>query len=268
MMTTKSNALNPKIWLGLFAAIAIGMAPALANEKRLEEHKPEAQSFVHGRPNIASEAWLLGAGGRIYDNWWDALDRKKPDGTHPSYPAASAQTGPGTWRCKECHGWDYKGRDGGYRTGSHATGIVGIGGAAGRDVKDIVALLRQPVHGYSEAMINDEELARVAAFVSRGQHDTSRVIEARTGEVSGNLENGRGVYQTICAACHGFDGRLLNWGTADKPAYIGTEARKFPEEVLHKIRNSHPGAAMVSLRAMPLDAAVDLLKFVRTLPAE
>lgn len=253
-----------RIALLLISAIlaAIG-TPAGADKV---EHAPEAQPFVHGAPQAPSEAWTLAAGGRIYDNWWDALDRPEPAITHPAYPSSGQSEGNSTWRCKECHGWDYKGRDGRYKTGSHATGIVGISGAQGRDVAEIVKLLRSPLHGYTKEMIGDEELARVAAFVSRGLHDTNDAIDA-AGRLKGNPERGKALFQTLCAACHGFDGRLLNWGTAAEPAYVGTEASKFPDEVLHKIRNSHPGAAMVNLRALPLADAIDVLTYVATLPA-
>lgn len=245
----------------LLAAIA-GIWPATADTT---PHTPEAQTFVHGAPQQPTEAWTLAAGGRIYDNWWDALDRAEPSGMHPSYPATGKTSGKATWRCKECHGWDYKGRDGRYRNGSHATGIIGIRGAQGRSVEEIVRLLRGPVHAYTPDMIRDAELERVAAFVSRGQHDMTDVVDADY-KPKGNAERGRVVFQTICAACHGFDGRLLNWGTTQEPAYIGTEASRLPDEVLHKLRNSHPGAAMINLRALPFTDAVDVLTYAATLP--
>jgi hypothetical protein len=101
--------------------------PAVADEAQLPlVHDPMAQAFVHGAPEAPTEAWTLAAGGRIYDNWWEALDRKEPKGTHPSYPQAGKQAGSATWRCKECHGWDYRGDRGNYGTGSHFTGIPGI----------------------------------------------------------------------------------------------------------------------------------------------
>lgn len=255
----------------LIAAALLPATAAAAQDKASkgkEEHKVEAQAFVHGRPEKPTEPWILAAGGRIYDNWWDALDRKKPEGTHPSYPAAGTVKGAKTWLCRECHGWDYKGRDGVYSKGDHATGIVGIRKAEGRSVKSIMALLRAPVHGYTEAMINDDELGRIAAFVSRGQHDADRYISRKSGDVKGNIDQGRAVFQKICAACHGFDGKLLNWGTKDAPAHVGTEANKFPAEFLHKIRNSHPGAAMVNLRAMPFQSSIDVLAYSRTLPVK
>lgn len=257
----------------MLAALAIigGGMSALSDEKKEHEeaapHPPEAQSFVHGAPADPSEPWLIAAGGRIYDNWWEALDRKAPENTHPSYPTAGKKSGKDTWRCKECHGWDYKGKDGVYAKGSHYTGIKGIEGAKGKPVAEIMNLLRSSLHRYTEDMIRDDELERVAIFVSRGQIDMSKFIDLKTRKIiAGDLERGRGIFQTVCAACHGFDGRLLNWGTKEKPAYVGTEASSVPDEVMNKILNSHPGVQMVNLRAFPLQDAIDVLAYAATLP--
>ena len=38
----------------------------------------------------------------------------------------NTRTGAATWRCKECHGWDYMGVDGQYGHGPHKTGFPGI----------------------------------------------------------------------------------------------------------------------------------------------
>lgn len=234
-----------------------------------DDHDESSQAFIHGAPATPSEPWILAAGGRIYDNWWDALDREEPEGTHPSYPATGEQSGPDTWRCKECHGWDYRGAAGVYRKGSHFTGIKGIDGAIGKPEAEIAALLRAPLHGYTPGMINDEELARVAAFVSRGQVDMSTIVDGETRAIiAGNPDRGRGIFQTVCAACHGFDGRFLDWGDDDEHAYVGTEATTVPDEVLNKILNAHTGVAMVNLRAFPPDAAVDVLSYTATLPVE
>lgn len=251
------------------SVIAISGGLAFADDDDDYEHDDEAQEFIHGAPSNPSDAWVLSAGGRIYDNWWKALDREEPGGTHPSYPAAGAQEGETTWRCKECHGWDYKGVDGVYRAGSHYTGIKGIDGAIGMDEGSIAALLRAPLHGYTRDMITDDELARVAAFVSRGQVDMEAYIDLATREITGgDVENGRAVFQTVCAACHGFDGRRLDWGDDEGPAYVGTEAVAAPDEVLNKILNAHPGVEMVNLRAFGVDAAADVLRYTSTLPQE
>lgn len=231
-----------------------------------EEHASGLQEFVHGAPASPSPTWTISAGGRIYDTWWDALDRKKPTGNHPAYPATSKRSGANTWRCVECHGWDYKGKDGIYGSGDRFTGIKGIRAARSKGSAELENMLRAAPHSYTKDMISDAELKRLVAFLRDGQHDADRYIDRKSGAVKGSVPRGAAVFQTTCAACHGFDGRLLNWGTKDEPGYIGTEANKFPAEVLHKIRNSHPGAAMINLRALPLQDAVDLLAYARTLP--
>ncbi len=260
-----------RLWL-VFAVLLSPSAavPQVQGDKPASDPQTHGSlaDFIHGAPSQPTESWLRAAGGRIYDNWWDALDRKKPEGTHPAYPKAGKRAGTNTWRCVECHGWDYNGKDGLYGSGERYTGIKGIRQAAGRDVNRIMTLLRSQPHNYSQSMINDEELRRLAIFVSRGQDNTDRYIDLKSGKVKGDAQRGAGLFQTTCAACHGFDGRVLNWGTAEEPAFIGTEAIKFPHEVLHKIRNAHPGAAMINLRGFPLKDAIDILAYTRTLPAK
>lgn len=245
------------------SCLAVVSAAGLARDA---VHSAAQEGFVHGAPSQPSRAWTLAAGGRIYDTWWEALDRKKPEGTNPSYPANGKRTGATTWRCVECHGWDYQGKDGLYRSGERYTGIKGIRDARGRSKASLVELLRAAPHNYTIEMIRDDELQRLVAFIKSGQHDTDAFIDRTTGKVRGDANRGAALFQTQCAACHGYDGRALNWGTAQEPGYIGTESKALPWEVLHKIRNAHPGAAMINLRALPLSDAVDVLTYAQTLP--
>ena len=262
----------------LLSVILMAISAAFAQQATHDHARKQLSTkpdpaFLHGAPIDPSESWTLTAGGRIYDNWWETLGRPKPKGTHEAYPSSGKYRGADSWRCKECHGWDYKGSEGQYSKGSHATGIKGIRGAQGRDPKDIAALLRASPHRYTPAMIKDDELQRLALFVSRGQLDVDRYINSATGDVqvSGSsadavLERGRGIYQTTCAACHGFDGRRLNFGTKDKVSYVGTEAKENPWEVLHKIFNAHPGAEMINLRVFGVGDAAAVLSYARRLP--
>ena len=255
---------------GMMALLA-GAGSALADVALADDkaaHSSAQQNIVHGAPAKPSRAWTLAAGGRIYDTWWDALDRPKPTATNPSYPATGKRTGATTWRCVECHGWDYKGSDGLYRSGERFTGIKGIRAARQMSTERVAALMRAAPHNYTPDMIRDDELARLAAFVVGGQHDTDKYIDRESGKVDGDAARGAGIYQTVCAVCHGFDGRLLDWGKPGEPGYVGTEASALPWEVLHKIRNAHPGAAMVNLRAFPLQDAIDVLAYAQTLPTK
>jgi thiosulfate dehydrogenase len=258
--------------VGFFAAVL--SAPLLAGAAGADERQGNAaigddgnRDYVTGRPAAPSEAWMLSFGGRLYDDWMKTLDKKAPAGTHPAYPKSAKQTGAVTWRCKECHGWDYKGANGQSARGAHATGIAGIDGAAGKDPDRISEILRGAVHGYG-SVLPDSAIEALAAFVAKGQYDADTAIDPETGAAKGDAERGAAIFQTVCAACHGFDGKTLDWGTAQKPAYVGTEANANAWEVLHKIKNAHPGAAMISLRALPLQDAVDALTYARTLPVK
>lgn len=83
-------------------------------------------------------------GGRLYDNWYVEVNDRVPWDSHPSYPSTGQfANDPGTnWRCKECHGWDYMGKDGGYAQGPHYTGIKGIRDMAGADTSKIIQCSR------------------------------------------------------------------------------------------------------------------------------
>jgi len=119
-------------------------------------------------------------------------------------------------------------------------------------------------------MITDEEMLRVAAFVSRGQVDMRTFMNPETREMLDDVadtDRGRDIFQTTCAACHGFDGAAMDWG-GDTPAYIGTEASELPDEVFNKIYNAHPGVAMINLRAFSLQDAVNVLAYSATLPVD
>ena len=249
--------------LGMMLA---GSAPAQVSMTP-QEHGPNQQYFVHGAPQVPSLPWTLAAGGRIYDNWWEALDRDAPEGTNPAYPASGQQTGEVTWRCKECHGWDYQGASGIYRQGSHFTGISGIMGAQGRPVEAIMRTLRDDNHPYTTEMISDDEMQRVALFVSQGLVDMRSFLDYETRTVNaGDADRGREIFQTTCAACHGFDGRAMDWGVDGGHNFVGTEAAELPDEVLNKISNTHPGAAMINMRAFSVEDRINLMAYIATLP--
>ena len=251
-------AAHPRI---LTAALCFLAGAAAAQEHDESYHA----DFIYGAPSEPTEAWVLTRGGRLYDNWYATQDLDGPEETHPSWPASNSKSGAVTTRCKSCHGWDYRGADGKYGSGSYQTGIAGVMGYSG-NAADLAALLRGEGHGFTEDMLPQEQVEYLSTFLTKGLVDMNAVIDFDTGDVKGDAASGAPVYQTTCAACHGFDGRALDWGDADEPGYVGTEANANPWEVLHKIRNGHPGVEMVALSAFPLQVSVDVLAYTRTLP--
>ncbi len=216
-------------------------------------------------PSVADEMLSsIVRGGRLYDNWYKETKEEAPKDSHPAYPAAMkyAQEPKTNWRCKECHGWDYLGRDGAYSKGDHFTGIKGIQGMAGVDPDRIRAVLRGETHGYG-GLMDDEDLRDLANFVSSGQVDMDRFIDRASRRARGNRVKRESYYTTICAGCHGKDG-LKPMTTAP----LGKVAKSNPWEALHKVLNGHPGANMPALRVLDMQVLVDILAYVQTLPTE
>ena len=205
-------------------------------------------------------------GGLLYDNW-AKVSGVKTEGTHPSYPAAGKKKGSSTWRCKECHGWDYKGKDGAYSRSSHYTGIKGIRDFAGKDPLDVMKVLNDKTHSLGE-IVSADALEELAFFVSYGQLDMDAHIDRETKKASGDLINGAKIYSSTCAKCHGADGRKINFKTEEKPEYLGTLANKNPWETMHKLRFGQPASNMISLMFVNVKDQVDVLSYCQTLPVK
>lgn len=204
---------------------------------------------------------VIANGGRLYDKYFAENKTAKPTADHASYPNKGGQYGKDTsWRCKECHGWDYKGKDGAYAKGGHATGIKGINGAAGKDPKEIAAIIRNPTHGYTEAMLSAKDVDALALFVSKGQFDMAKYVDVATGKPKGDGAKGEAYFNTMCAGCHGADGKKVTTGPP-----LGSVAGN-PYEMLHKVMNGQPAEAMPSLRALDPQIAVDIVVHLQTLP--
>ncbi len=209
-----------------------------------------------------SEAAAISRGGKLYDKWFKVVGVDKPTATHPAYPSVGKKKKDATWRCKECHGWDYMGKDGAYAKGSHFSGIKGVSGMAGADPAAIVAVLKDKTHALAGKM-EDRDFQHLALFVSRGQVDMDKYIDRATKEPRGDKVAGKAYFQTICIGCHGIDGT--------KPKDMGTPLGAQmgnPWEVLHKIVNGQPDEKMPALRALDRQVAVDIMAHLKTLPKE
>ncbi len=220
---------------------------------------------AHDGLSAARHAVEISRGGVLYDKWYAVLGKEAPKETHPAYPKAGKQKGATTWRCKECHGWDYKGASGVYGKGGRYTGIRGIRNLTYASESAIVAILKDKTHGFGQ-LIPAKDLEALAHFVSHGQLDVDAYIDRPTKKVKGDAARGEQVFQTTCAYCHGSDGKQINF--ADPPAveYIGTVANENPWETLHKIRMGQPGVPMISMLAFDVQTHVDILAYAQTLP--
>jgi mono/diheme cytochrome c family protein len=203
-------------------------------------------------------------GGRLYDNWYMETKGLVPQAPHPAYPADQryANEPKVNWRCKECHGWDYLGRDGVYFEGAHFTGVKGIRAMAGADPERIVAVLKDETHAYN-GLMSDRDFRDLANFVRKGQVDMGAYIDRASRKAKGDKTRTEAYYATICANCHGRDGLKIR----TMPP-LGIVAKENPWEALHKMLNGHPAESMPALRALGMPILVDVLAYVQTLPAD
>ncbi|MBI2202772.1 MAG: hypothetical protein HYU41_02800 [Candidatus Rokubacteria bacterium] len=219
----------------------------------------------------APSAASIAIGGRLYDNWWKEGAGKAPTGDHPMWARQSTNKGKGatTWRCKECHGWDYRGKDGVYGSGSHFTGFPGITSVNARSVDQSLKMLTDPSHGFV-SIVNGTHGTHLVNFLKHGLVDLSTVIDRKTKKpVKADEARGKQSF-ALCAGCHGPDGKLRNFGKPDDPEYVGTVARENPWEFVHKVRFGQPG----SNPPMPsgidlgwsLEDVLNILAYSQTLP--
>ncbi|UCD99094.1 MAG: cytochrome c [Chloroflexota bacterium] len=215
----------------------------------------------------------VAAGGRLYDKWWTEAGVDEPSGDQPVWATQTTNTRSGgdTWRCKECHGWDYMGAAGAYGSGSHFTGFPGVFDVQSESAEALVAILdgsANPDHDFSA--MGEEALNNLVTFLKTGLIDMSTLVDAETkAPVGGDAANGEALY-AACAGCHGEDGRAVNFGDDEEPEYVATIALDNPWEFLHKVRAGQPGTAMPASLDLGWSTGelLDLLAFAQTLPVE
>jgi thiosulfate dehydrogenase len=196
-------------------------------------------------------------GGLLYDKWWVVNEGPEPAGDHPLYPPVGQKSGSTTFRCKECHGWDYKGADGAYGSGSHFTGIGGVYGTA-LSASELFDLIRSPDgdgsggttvngHDFGNIGLTDLDIWDLVDFLLIELLDTDLYIGPFNNFI-GNETQGDWDFNHhgMCWSCHGADGTEINFGTPEDPVWVGTVASENPWEFLHKARFGQPGTVMPS----------------------
>lgn len=220
-------------------------------------------AYIQTLPSRSVVASIV-RGGRLYDNWMKETGRPAPEGVHPAYaalPSKPADVKPAaTWRCVECHGWDYRGKDGRTAEGGHKAPFGGVRALAGGAPAAVRKALDAPAHRLN-GLLTERDRTDLANFVTAGQVDMARFIDYGTWHFRGDPPAGEPFYQTICAGCHGADGRAIR----TMPP-LGRMANEDPPHALHGIYNGHPGESMPPLRAVPDEVVAAVLAYAQTLP--
>jgi len=219
-------------------------------------------------PSEAAAGGSVSAGGKLYTKWYAALDMDAPTEDQPLWATQTTNTrsGADTWRCKECHGWDYVGADGWYNTdSSHYTGFPGVYDARTMSTDDIVAMLDGTTNAdHDFSVMGEEAMIDLATFLQEGMLDNTEFIDYETGLAKvADVEHGEEVYTDKCALCHGEDGRML------EGLIIGEVLADEPwVELNHLVRTGIPGTIMpagIDI-GMSIQDIMDVLTYEATLP--
>ena len=230
-------------------------------------------SIVRAQTPTQSDPDLV-QGALLYDKWYAAVGVNPPDGNMPiwSRQTTNTRSGPDTWRCVECHGWDYRGATGAYASGSHYTGFPDIKTVTETlSEQEIVAHLKganDPQHDFS-AYLNDTALSQLAYFLKNGLIDDTEYIDPVSLKViDADTNHGKQLFDSVCSQCHGADGKKIIFRTEGIDEYLGSVAHRDPWRFLHRTRFGTAGTSMpvgYTLGWTPADGR-DILAYASTLP--
>ena len=251
--------------------------PSMVDAGLSDQDQADILAYTQSLPADLSEAVLPDAdhirGGLLYDKWWKINNVVEPTSDFdPLWGTQSTNTRSGstTWRCKECHGWDYQGVAGAYSSGSHMTGFAGVWNARTNTTDQISAAIisTSADHDFS-SVLADQDVQDLTKFVAIALIDMNDYISLSTKEALGDTVSGKTLYDSNCSSCHGVDGTTINLGHDNEQEFVGTKAIDNPWETLHKIRFGHPGSSptMPSMVKQGLSASdhADILTYSQTL---
>jgi thiosulfate dehydrogenase len=262
----------------------------------------------------------IARGGRLYDNWMKEANiassqlngARSATGTYLLYAdhaedvdGRDANGNPigglpldnnddATFRCKTCHGWDYKGVDGRYgsTTSDNYTGFIGVLDAQSKyTIQELEAIISDGIphpdnpdlkaHKFGTWLTDPADITALAMFIKYGVMDANDVVWTFTGWGKGDAGNGKALYNgpAGCSggACHEDDGKGLDFDDADNAVeFVGTLANDNPWEMIHKIRFGDAGEeAMPSIyisegvaTGLTTQDAIDVLTHTQSLPVE
>jgi mono/diheme cytochrome c family protein len=235
----------------------------------------------------AYEKASLTRGARLYDNWMKEK-RVTPQGPNPGYALTPGKVTnvASTWRCNECHGWDYRGATGVYGSGSHYTGVVGVLHAKEDEADELFEVIKNGIEGkamtsFVEQQHADADVWDLVKFIKEGTLDLSALIDSSGKPVGADVAVGKTLFEqglpgtdpgATCAACHGTDGKRVNFHTAPQsPEFLGTVAQGNPWQFQHYVRFGYAGGPVMPAfneRGWTMQNVLDVLAYVQTLPVD
>jgi mono/diheme cytochrome c family protein len=247
-----------------FGQPGIELMPSGIDNSWTDQNYADAIAYIATLPNSSP----VTEGGRMYDDWITANAATAPEANQPLWtgPLTSggeAITTADTWRCSSCHGWDYKGDNG------FATDLLAAQTKSSDQLLAALTGKTNPKHDFT-AQFTAPEMDSMVAFIQKAVVDKTAYISA-DGKATGDATNGKKLYNSVCKACHGEDGKQLNF-QADEGGeeFLGTVAVDSAWEFFNKTSVGQPGETMpagINL-GWSLQDFADVLTYAQTLPTK
>jgi mono/diheme cytochrome c family protein len=185
-------------------------------------------------------AWADSIGGQLYSDWPQVMLFRGPFAKHPLWTGSPSAINTETWRCVNCHGWDYRGGEGVGGDLGVIPKVPGLRHLVGADRRTVADGITKGDHGFAANQLSADALRFLVDFLIEGQRAVVDLAEKarRSGADAGA---GAARYANICRVCHGPNGARLNLGSERFPATLPTLARTKPWKFLHGVRFGHAG---------------------------
>lgn len=226
-------------------------------------------------PASQSDQDLIIRGAQLYDDWTKivtpppTLARNQPIWDTQK---TSTLSGVDTWRCVSCHGWDYKGSSGAFRSGPYFTGFPGVFEDRSKTAAEIDGFLHgvgTSSHDYS-AYLSTSDIESLISFIQNGLIEDNQYIDPVSLKVlGGDLQSGQKLYSDTCAKCHGEDGRQIQFRYEGQDINLGKLAVQDPWRFLHRTRFGTARAPEMVIGATlgwTAQEGRDVLLYAQTLP--
>jgi thiosulfate dehydrogenase len=215
----------------------------------------------------------LTRGGRLFASWDNLAIGALPDDLHPLWPENISGEFPPryTWRCVNCHGWDYSGSQSrSFLTATRAMEYPNLFSMVAKPEEEILAYLDgslNPDHDFSP-YLTEQDLKDLSTFLSKGLILPELIADWETFQVWGTVENGKQNYEQQCASCHGLEGEIINLSTVENPVFLGDLSLSNPWRVAHQIRFGHPQTRVppAEMLGLSFSQQIDTLAYIQTMP--
>ena len=128
--------------------------------------------------------------------------------------------------------------------------------------------MKNPDHDFSQ-LLSEAQIAALVTFTQKELADSAAFINSDK-TVNGDPARGKVKFEDTCSACHGLDGKKLNFGNEAEPEFVGTIAADNPWEFFHKATFGQPGEPMPNGIGLgwSLEDVANVLAFAQTLPVK